>query len=462
MASALLRLSDAFGFLFFAIFFAMATSAAASAAPTIYAPADGGNVLGRDLVVDVRGCAKTQGDLVAYLDDVRVLAYWVPGRYRGQWLAKLELGRDGVHVLRFTGRCRATAIFSSSRTGTLEIASRLAAHYLAAHPARKMAWDWGPAVFLYGLYRLDPYSPDVRAFQRHWARKGVSAPDKNDAVPAALTALALARDQGDQLGLESARTVAHYVLTEPRNKLGAIDHLGHNFFHFLYGDSIWVDSLMMIGVFGAQWASYTHDAATLDFAARQPGIYASVLQDPATGLFRHAWKITKGVAIPKSPAFWLRGNGWVITSIAEILDELPPTHPRREELLGIFRRTVAGLLACQQPNGLWDSLANLPGATYGETSGTSLSAYAIAKGVHRGWLPAENMARAKLAFAGVTARLLPKRSGSGALLYSMPRISWSTNPMPKFGYTLIPAVSDMSYGVGAYLLAAAELQNEEF
>jgi unsaturated rhamnogalacturonyl hydrolase len=139
------------------------------------------------------------------------------------------------------------------------------------------------------------------------------------------------------------------------------------------------------------------------------------------------------------------------------MDELPPDSPRREELLDVFRRVVAGLKTYQQPTGLWDSIANKPGFSYGETSGTSLAAYAIAKAVHRSWLPPSEMEIAKRAFAGVTAKLEPKSDG-----LRLPRISSSTNPMPLWIYSLIPALSDLDYGVGAYLMAASEMRNELF
>jgi unsaturated rhamnogalacturonyl hydrolase len=423
----------------------------------LYAPADGGIALGSRIVVDVRGCAKHPRDLRVRLDGKRVALGWSHGPYSRQWVAWLDLPGLGAHQLRFVGRCRGQTSFTSQDGGAAGIGMRVAARFMAHHPAKSLDWNWGPAVFLYGLQQLDPSSSYVRAYQGHWARKDIPTPDHADACPAALTALGLKRIAGDDVGMRPAARVAQYIATEPRNKLGALDHLGGTFYRQIFGDSIWVDSLMMIGVFAAQWGHDFRDAAMLDFAAAQPGIYASVLQDPATGLFRHAWKVNSAKAIPSKTGFWLRGNGWVLTSIVEILDELPPDSPRREELLSVFRRVVEGLKKFQQPTGLWDSIANRPGFSYGETSGTSLAAYAIAKAVHRGWLPECEMEVAKRAFAGVTAKLKPKNDG-----LSLPRISWSTNPMPLWLYGLIPALSDLDYGVGAYLMAASEMRDERF
>ncbi|MBI3541908.1 MAG: glycoside hydrolase family 88 protein [Deltaproteobacteria bacterium] len=436
-------------------FFARAAHAGSLA---IYAPADGGVVLGKQVIVDVRGCGKKAAAFSTTLDGARVPLEFRAGAYKRQWVATLPLAHEGAHTLAFTGKCRGQTTFVSHARGTVEPAMRLAGRYMRGHSPDTLGWDWGPAVFLYGLYKLDPGSSYVRGYQMSWAAKGISAPAKNDSCPAALTALGLLRDFNDDTGLENAAKVARYVRTEPRNRLGAINHLGHSFVGHFFPDSIWVDSLMMVGVFAAQWGAHFNDRALLDFAAAQPGLYASALQDPSTGLFRHAYKVKSGKTIPSSATFWLRGNGWVLAATADILSELPADHPKRGELIALLKKTADGLAKFQQPTGLWDTIANEPGAAYGETSGTALVAYAVAKAVHRGWLEPSYLALAKRAFAGVTSRL---RSKSGGEL-SMPRISWFTNPGARFSYTITPAVSDMSYGVGAYLMAAAELSDEEF
>lgn len=423
----------------------------------IYAPANGSVVLGRTLTVDVRGSGCHGPKLKAEIDGKLTPLDWSQGPYPRQWIARLVLEHEGTHRIRFFGACRGLTSFSSQRRGAADVGRKLAEHFVATHPAKKLGWDWGPAVFLYGLARLQPTSAYVQDYYSHWAGKGIPTPNKSDACAGALGALALSRAASAVAVEPILQKVAHYLLTEPRNNVGSLNHLGHSFLGHFYPDSIWVDSLVMIGVFATQYGHETGNDALFNFGASQPEIFAAKLQDTDSGLFRHAWLIKKEMAYPPSPTFWLRGNGWVLMAIAEILDELPADSPRRAPLVEIFRRVIAGLKVYQQPTGLWDSVANLPGYSYGETSGTSLIAYAVAHGVHRGWLDQTEMAMAKRAFTSVTSRLKGASPG-----LSMPRISGATNPLPRIFYRLTPAGTDRPYGVGAYLLAAAEMKDEEF
>jgi rhamnogalacturonyl hydrolase YesR len=136
----------------------------------------------------------------------------------------------------------------------------------------------------------------------------------------------------------------------------------------------------------------------------------------------------------------------------EILELLPQDHPKRPALQQIFVKLARALSRTQGVTGEWDSLANLPGYSYPESSGTALVSYALARAVRQGWLDRSFLPVAERAFAAVTSRLQRTEAG----LFSMPRISGPTNAFPKFTYKLVPQEEDKGYGVGSYLLAAAE------
>lgn len=440
------------------VFFAL--SASAHAALQIVSPAPNATVLNSSPWVEIQGYSPADGHphLYTRLDDHEVHLEWTKEPYSGRWLARLPSLSPGHHTIRVKKNIHR---FDVASNGTEDTAARLARHFTNLKSASALGWNWGQGVFLYGLEKfadkLGESSQYVRDYQAYWSHKGAPRPDRSDLCPPALTGLALARDHGDWIGMDSVQPVADYVRFEPRTRLGAINHLGHSFLSHFFPQSIWVDSLMMYGVFAAQWGDFIHDSDMRDFGISQPLIFASVLQDPSTGLFRHAWKVKSQAPIPSSETFWLRGNGWVLVSIAEILDVVPPGSPEAQKLVEIFRKTADGLLRYQLPTGLWDSIANLPGFSYPETSGTALVSYALAKGVHRGWLPHEYLAPAKAAFAGITAMLLPELDGA-----TMPSISGATDPGPRWMYGLVGPVKNASYGVGAYLMAASELMEEEF
>ncbi|PCC68736.1 Rhamnogalacturonyl hydrolase YesR [Nannocystis exedens] len=444
---------------------------AAGASVRMESPAPGGLVLGTSVVLSVRACAGGRLREHVRLDGTEVPVTWAAGPYRRQWYGRVRLPREGAHHLEVRASCRqreraVTLAFESRRRGALEPGLALARAYMRAHPAETLRWDWGPAVFLYGLGPLAESGPAsfakaarayLEAYHERWARRGPPAIDRSDRAAPALTAVSLARDGGNAGALANALAGVDYVKTEPRNRLGTLDHLGHSGLRIFYPGTIWVDSLMMYAVLAARWGRHARDPELLEFAATQPLRFASVLQDPADGLFRHAWRIAAGRPIPTDATYWLRGNGWALVAIAAILDELDLDDPRRPELLRVFLRLAAALRAWQQPDGLWDSLVNHPGLTHPETSGSALVAYALARAVHRGWIDAEYLDVARRAFAGVTARL---ETRDGAL--SLPLISGPTNPGPRWNYRSIRARRDLPYGVGPFLLAAFELAGEEF
>jgi unsaturated rhamnogalacturonyl hydrolase len=157
--------------------------------------------------------------------------------------------------------------------------------------------------------------------------------------------------------------------------------------------------------------------------------------------------------VPRGDAYWLRGNGWAVASLAAILEALPEGHADRGELRAILERTARALAPLQRPSGFWSTVVNR--RTYAESSGTLLLAYGFAKAARRGDLGAEYRAIAERAFEAVASSLEDRERGP-----SLPGISAATMPYPFVGYTVIPRRSDLPYGVAALLFAAMELGPE--
>lgn len=137
----------------------------------------------------------------------------------------------------------------------------------------------------------------------------------------------------------------------------------------------WIDDVWMIGALQVEAFRLTRDPVYLDRAAAMARAYVARLQQP-NGLFHHG---------PDAPFFWARGNGWVAAGLAEILSELPATHPHHRQIAAGYRRMMAALLGHQAPGGMWRQLIDDPGA-WPETSGTAMFGFAMAVGVRRGLL----------------------------------------------------------------------------
>lgn len=139
----------------------------------------------------------------------------------------------------------------------------------------------------------------------------------------------------------------------------------------------WVDDAYMIGSLQIQAFRATHDAKYADRVTTQLAAYLDHLQRH-DGLFHHG---------PDAPYYWGRGNGWVAASLAEVLQSLPPTHPRYARLMAGYKKMMAGLKATQDADGLWHQLLDDP-KSWAETSGSGMFTYAMIVGVKHGWLDA--------------------------------------------------------------------------
>ncbi len=145
----------------------------------------------------------------------------------------------------------------------------------------------------------------------------------------------------------------------------------------------WIDDMFMSPALQVQAFRATGDAKYLDRAALMMAAYLDKLQQP-NGLFYHA---------PDSPFYWGRGNGWVAAGMAELLRDLPATHPQRARILAGYRKMMAALLASQSADGLWRQLVDRP-ESWPESSCTGMFAFAFVTGVKHGWLDADPYAPA--------------------------------------------------------------------
>jgi unsaturated rhamnogalacturonyl hydrolase len=109
-----------------------------------------------------------------------------------------------------------------------------------------------------------------------------------------------------------------------------------------------------------------------------------------------------------SPNFWSRSIGWYMMALVDALDYFPKDHPKQKELVGYLNNIAASLAKFQDKSGMWYQVTD-KGAKEGnylESSGTSMFAYAYAKGVNKGYLPAKYKKVANNAFDGLTKQLI--------------------------------------------------------
>jgi len=247
-----------------------------------------------------------------------------------------------------------------------------------ADPAR-LHWSWGDALYLWSLSELDDFLGEERYLslcKAYCDRFATHRPaiDQSDTCAPGLVAHAVWKRTGDPGALSLVEDVGRYMLTEPRVVGDAPNHLGHSLEGRFYPASVWVDSLMMFGLFALRRGRDEGEEALFELGARQPRLYASLLQDPGSGLFRHSWWVRRGGPQPRGPVFWGRGNGWVMASLPMILGSLPPGHPEAATIQGVLRRLAEALLPLQLPDGFWTTLLEPESRSYREASATALVA----------------------------------------------------------------------------------------
>ena len=165
----------------------------------------------------------------------------------------------------------------------------------------------------------------------------------------------------------------------------------------------WIDALFMGLPDWALWSTRTANPAYLEkmdalFAwTRDQGATSSRCAGtvpPQSGLFdasRGLWyrdcTYVGATDANGKPIVWLRGNGWVIAAMADVLRSLPAGDARAATYAGMLRTMAAALTPLQGSDGFWrPSLLDAAAFPQPETSGTALITYALAYGIRAGVL----------------------------------------------------------------------------
>ena len=175
----------------------------------------------------------------------------------------------------------------------------------------------------------------------------------------------------------------------------------------------WIDDMYMIGLIQLQAYRATRDTTYLNRHARLMAAYLDSLQRP-NGLFFHG---------PGAPFYSGRANGWIAAALAEVLTDLPSSHPQYARIMAGYQRMMPTALSYQSPAGLWRQLLDKP-ELWLETSSTAMLTFAMATGVRNGWLDANRYGPAvRRAWLALVKELDEKGS--------VANVSVGTNPAPR-------------------------------
>ena len=331
------------------------------------------------------------------------------------------------------------------------------ADYIAATADPKMKWMWGEALLGYALDELDKengtecYTEFLTKYCDYWAKENPAVDQSDTAAPGLIT-YAMYKRTGREEYKKLTDKVLDYIKNEPRLYLDCLNHLGSGSKARIYPKSVWIDSVMMFSVFTALYARENEDEALLEFAARQPGQYASMMFNGNDCLWAHSYWVKSKKPFPRRRLYWGRGNGWVICGFPMILDNIGLNHPEAKGIIEVYRKTCEALSECMRDDYTFSTL--LKYSSYRELSATALISAGWMHGVRCGYLDEKFLEPAVNAFHACVEAM----EESGNSIY-MTEISGPTIPLPvfpKLGYKLVPVGKNWSYGIAALIFAAIE------
>ncbi len=332
----------------------------------------------------------------------------------------------------------------------VDLAMALAVRYIDEHPAAEHRWNWEEGVMMFAMTELYRVTGDVRVrdYYKTWIDHHLDEGYVivwSDSCPPALSALALYIESGEpdyaEVGAEVFRFLAEDAL---RTDEGGISHLGA-----LNVRTLWVDSLFMFGMNFTRWGEYQDDKSLLGEMGDQLDIFADLLQSES-GMFVHAhgWPNSYDDDI-----YWGRGNSGVTVATADYLRARLLRHERDGRAEDILAAQIGGVLATQDADsGLWWSIVNRPGEIYLETSASALFAYGMARAYRYGLVGDEVLAPVAAAMAGIDTMIVVDELDRPLVT----GISGPTGVGEFDDYARVRLEDDLSYGVGAVILALIE------
>ncbi|TNE86321.1 MAG: hypothetical protein EP330_21505 [Deltaproteobacteria bacterium] len=362
----------------------------------------------------------------------------------------------------------AAACSEPERHDTLPTAQLVADRGLDMWQPDGLGLGWIPTVWGHGLIRLDEATGGSAGLDYNAAWMADVLPAFEEAEPRTFTAsdeVALCsvaswvqahRDAGLGPMLDAADA---YLSDPPLTDEGAIEHwTGATATQAPYVDQVWVDSQFMFGMIWLHEFDRTGEASLLDATAEQYLLFSELLRDPADQLYRHAYDDVEDANIPVEAVYWARGNSWVLISGVELLARLPADHADRAALEGLVQAHAAAVVDSQAADGMWHTVMNQPLGddpdNYTETSGAALLLYGLVRGVEAGVLDLDDVGHAiDAAVVGVLDNVNAEGQVDGT--------SYGTNPGDYANYVGVGTNDDLMLGVGAVLMALAEVHGVE-
>jgi unsaturated rhamnogalacturonyl hydrolase len=362
---------------------------------------------------------------------------------------------------------------------------RLADSTIAAHPSaatmRKSdgdyRWAYTQGLVGLGMYRLhlkhrEPrYYDYMKAYVDHYLGadgtiRTLALDEFNiDAINSGKLLFPLLQVTGDARYRTALAQLRRQLEWQPRTRHGV-------FWHKLkYPWQVWLDGLYMGAPFYAEYAKQFGRTDDFDDVALQFRESYAKLRDARTGLLYHGWDESRvqrwsDPETGRSPGFWTRSLGWYAMALTDAYEHFPGEHVERRALARMLGELSEALLAVRDARSrIWWQVPDQGGreGNYLEASGSAMIACAWAKGARLGMLEPRYRTLAQESFAGLVEELVGWDAKAGRMhLRNVCRSAGLGGEPYRDGtyayYVSTEVAVDDAHGVGAFLLASAEIE----
>lgn len=313
---------------------------------------------------------------------------------------------------------------------------RMALTVMKRHPeaymiddAKTPKWDYVHGLVLHSIEELYKQNPDPRYpvyikgyvdsfVENNGSIKTYDLDNYNiDMVVSGRLLFKIYETTKEEKYLKALQLLRKQLTEQPRTESGGFWHKK------IYPNQMWLDGLYMGEPFYAEYTTAFENGKQLDDVAKQFELIQKHATDPKTGLLYHGWDESKQMAWANketgtSPNFWSRALGWYAMALVDVLDYFPKDHPKQKELVGYLNNVSEALAKYQDKSGLWYQVTDKGNkeGNYLEASGSSMFAYAFAKGANKGYLPSKYKKLANKAFDGLTKQLIKVDADGGITL----------------------------------------------
>ena len=284
--------------------------------------------------------------------------------------------------------------------------------------------------------------------------------------------------------LVAIQTLMRQLKQQPRTEADRV------FWHkAIYSYQVWLDGIFMGLPYHVLTASMLLDPdeahGIYDDAVNQAKTTYQRTFDPLTGLNRHAWDETHEMfwADPTtglSQHCWGRAQGWFAMALIELLDALPHSYERRDEVIDILQRCLTAIVKWQDTDtGLWYQVMDAPKreGNYLEATCTSMFSYVLLKASRMGYVDASFRKAGVRAYEGIIRHFIRENDDhtisltqccavaglgpgiSQKVLQAAPKVKENRRRDGSFAYYLSEPVRDNdAKGVGPFIWASLEME----